>query len=140
LLHGVVAERYWEVGESNNNFRYNNYISRYHYRHTDLMDLLAAYQSQCKAPLEEIALMLGLPGKMGMHGSKVMEQYFAGEIENIRNYCETDVLNTHLVYYRFLLMQGKLTEEQYQFENQQVRNFLINANKPHLAEFNSLWK
>jgi len=30
LLHGVQAPRYWETGEDDSSFRYNNYISRFH--------------------------------------------------------------------------------------------------------------
>ena len=41
LRHGVVAGRYWEMGDDDRGHRYNNYISRYHLRHIDLMDLLA---------------------------------------------------------------------------------------------------
>src|SRR5262249_54351786 len=44
LIHGVRARRYWEMGDEDREFRYNNYIGRYHLRHVDLMDLLALYQ------------------------------------------------------------------------------------------------
>ncbi|MBI3068238.1 MAG: 3'-5' exonuclease, partial [Betaproteobacteria bacterium] len=43
LIHGVRASRYWELGEEDRDFRWNNYISRYHTRHLDLMDVLALY-------------------------------------------------------------------------------------------------
>jgi len=91
LLHGVAAPRYWELGDEDREFRWNNYLSRYHMRHTDLMDVLAAYQPRANAPLDEVATLLGFPGKMGMSGAKVWEAYQAGEIEAIRHYCETDV-------------------------------------------------
>ncbi|MDH5341658.1 MAG: 3'-5' exonuclease, partial [Betaproteobacteria bacterium] len=41
LMHGVKAARYWDMGEDDREFKWNNYISRYHQRHLDLMDLLA---------------------------------------------------------------------------------------------------
>ncbi len=44
LIQGVHAARYWELGDDDRDFRYNNYIGRYHTRHIDLMDLLAMYQ------------------------------------------------------------------------------------------------
>ena len=62
LLHGVPAPRYWDTGEDDAAFRYNNYLNRFHWRHIDLMDVLAGYQSRAAAPLDEIAVMLGLPG------------------------------------------------------------------------------
>ncbi|MFA5529852.1 MAG: 3'-5' exonuclease, partial [Thiohalomonadaceae bacterium] len=65
LLHGVQAPRYWETGDEDQSFRWNNYLSRYHARHTDLMDVLSGYQGRACAPLDEIATMLGFPGKMG---------------------------------------------------------------------------
>lgn len=139
LLHGVTAQRYWEMGEYEQSFKWNNYLNRYHYRHLDLMDVLAAYQPRANAPLDDIAVMLGLPGKMGMEGSKVWDAFQNGEIEGIRNYCETDVLNTYLVYLRFELMRGKLTEEQYQKECQLVRDTLQKENKPHFNEFLEMW-
>ena len=78
LLHGIPAPRYWETGETEQSFRWNNYLSRYHYRHMDLMDILAGYQPRANAPLDDIACMLGLPGKMGMSGARVWE-YFQRE-------------------------------------------------------------
>jgi 3'-5' exonuclease len=140
LLHGVSAARYWEAGEFEQSFKWNNYLSRYHYRHTDLMDVLAGYQPRANAPLDDIAIMLGFPGKMGMDGSQVWNGFLQGQIEHIRNYCETDVLNTYLVYLRFELMRGKLTEEKYHNECQLVRDTLQKENKQHFNEFLTKWK
>lgn len=139
LLHGVSAPRYWDIGEEDSSFRYNNYLNRFHYRHMDLMDILAAYQARANAPLDQIATMLGFPGKMGMSGSKVWDNYQQGRINDIRDYCETDVLNTYLVFLRFELMRGKLNQHRYQEECQRVRDLLQSENKPHLAEFLAAW-
>src|SRR5438874_2299671 len=124
LVHGVSAPRYWDMGEDDRDFRWNNYISRYHCRHLDLMDLLAMYQPRANAPLDELAQLIGLPGKLGMDGSKVWEAYCRGELEAISNYCQTDVANTYLVYLRFQLMRGHLTAESYQAEIELVRSTL----------------
>ena len=51
LLHGVRAPRYWETGDNDQSFRWNNYLSRFHSRHTDLMDVVAGYQTRANAPL-----------------------------------------------------------------------------------------
>ena len=66
LRHGVVASKYWDLGEDNREFRWNNYIGRYHLRHLDLMDLLAMYQPRANAPLDAMAKLCGFPGKLGM--------------------------------------------------------------------------
>ncbi|WP_127477268.1 3'-5' exonuclease [Sulfurivermis fontis] len=140
LLHGIQAPRYWETGDEDQSFRWNNYINRYHYRHTDVMDVLAGYQARANAPLDEVATMLGFPGKMGMSGDKVWDAFQAGDLAGIRNYCETDVLNTFLVYLRFELMRGRLTAGEYEAECQRVREYLAKENKPHFSEFLANWK
>lgn len=139
LLHGIQAPRYWETGNDDQSFRWNNYISRYHERHTDLMDILAGYEYRAVAPLDQIAVMLGFPGKMGMSGDKVWDAWSAGELESIRNYCETDVLNTYLVYLRFDLMRGQLTKQGYQDECDRLREMLKTEAKPHFLEFLQRW-
>jgi predicted PolB exonuclease-like 3'-5' exonuclease len=139
LLHGVNAGRYWEMGDTDREFRYNNYISRYHTRHLDLMDLLASYQPRAVARLDEIATMLGFPGKMGMDGSKVFDTWMEGGIQAIRDYCETDVLNTYLVYLRFEQVRGNLTEAEYVDECQVVRDMLQQEDKDHFREFLQAW-
>lgn len=140
LLHGVSAPRYWETGEFEQSFKWNNYLSRYHNRHTDLMDVLAGYQARANAPLNEIAVMLGLPGKMGVDGSQVWDYFQRGDIKTIRDYCETDVLNTYLVFLRFELIRGKLTEQEYSKECEELRAVLEKENKPHFTEFLHAWK
>ena len=108
LLAGVSATRYWDLGDDDREFRYNNYIARYHTRHTDLMDVLAMYQSRANAPLDELSKLAGYPGKLGMDGSQVWQAYSRWGIEQIRSYCETDVVNTYLLFNRFQKMRGVL--------------------------------
>ena len=139
LLHGVPAPRYWETGEEDSAFRFNNYLNRFHMRHTDLMDVLSGYQARACARLDEIATLLGFPGKMGMSGADVWERFQAGEIQAIRDYCETDVLNTYLVYLRFELMRGRLTEEGYAEECERLREMLEQQGRPHFQEFLEHW-
>jgi predicted PolB exonuclease-like 3'-5' exonuclease len=140
LLHGIAAPRYWETGADDQSFRWNNYISRYHERHTDLMDIIAYYQPRASAPLDEVAQMLGFPGKLGMHGSEVWNRFLAGRIGEIRDYCETDALNTYLIYLRFELMRGNLDEPGWKRETELVRKTLREASKPHLHAFLDAWK
>ncbi len=139
LLNGVSAPRYWEAGDDDNTFKWNNYLNRFHYRHTDLMDVLAGYQPRAAAPLDQVAAMLGFPGKMGMSGAKVWESFQAGDVAGIRDYCESDVLNTYLVYLRFELMRGRLIPQTYEQECQLVRDTLSREQKPHLDAFLAAW-
>lgn len=139
LLHNVVAERYWETGDSDNAFRWNNYLNRYHDRHTDLMDVLALYQGRAVAPLDDVATLLGYPGKMGMSGAKVWDAFKAGQLKAIRDYCETDVLNTYLAYLRYEQMRGRLDPAQLRAEQDKLRSYLAQENKPHFDEFLAAW-
>ncbi|HEY8539004.1 MAG TPA: 3'-5' exonuclease [Steroidobacteraceae bacterium] len=140
LRHGVQARRYWESGDEDQAFRFNNYLNRYHMRHLDLMDVLSSYQSRARVSLQAAAMLLGLPGKLGMSGDKVWEAYLEGRIDLIRNYCETDVLNTFLIYLRFELMRGRLSREQYLAEIGLVRETLRAQAKPHFDEFLAAWQ
>jgi predicted PolB exonuclease-like 3'-5' exonuclease len=140
LKAGIAAPRYWEVGQEDTSFRYNNYLGRFHWRHIDLMDVLSGYQPRAFAPLDQVASMLGFPGKMGMSGSKVWQAYLDGDLASIRNYCETDVLNTYLVYLRFELLRGQFDESRYLRECARVRESLEASNRPHLNEFLAAWK
>ncbi len=139
LLHGIVARRYWETGKDDTSFRWNNYLNRFHDRHTDLMDVLSGYQPRASVPLQEVALLLGLPGKLGMHGSLVWRRFLDGDVAAIRDYCETDVLNTFLVYLRFELVRGHLTAEAHDRECDRLRAALVEDGRPHVAEFLTAW-
>ena len=48
-----------------------------------------------------------------MDGSQVWDAWQRGEIAAIRNYCETDVVNTYLLFLRFQLMRGALDRAAY---------------------------
>lgn len=140
LIHGVTARRYWELGDADREFRWNNYIGRYHTRHLDLMDLLSLYQGRASAPLDDIARLLGFPGKLGMDGSMVWDAFQRGEIAAIRNYCETDAANTYLVFLRFQLMRGLLDSDQYEHELALVQTTLERSTAPHWQEFTGAWE
>ena len=140
LRHSVAAERYWEIGDRERDYRYNNYLGRFHWRHIDVMDVLAGYQFGARSSLEQAALLLGFPGKLGMSGAQVWQRYQAGEIEAIRNYCETDVLNTYLVYLRLQLVRGVLDRRGHDGEIEQLTTKLEQAEQPHLQEFLTAWR
>lgn len=139
LKHGIQAPRYWETGESDRDFRWNNYLSRFHWRHVDLMDVLSGFQLRGRASLDQTAVLLGFPGKLGMSGDKVWDKFLAGGIDEIRDYCETDVLNTWLVYLRFEFMRGNLDATALEDEYRVVRETLASMDRPHLNEFLAAW-
>jgi predicted PolB exonuclease-like 3'-5' exonuclease len=139
LKHGIQAPRYWETGDNDRDFRYNNYLGRFHWRHVDLMDVLAGFQMRGRASLDQVAVMLGFPGKLGMSGDKVWDCWLDGGIDDIRDYCETDVLNTYLVFLRFEFMRGHLDAAGLAREYDVVRSTLRDMDRPHLNEFLDAW-
>jgi len=139
LLHGVTASRYWETGENDSSFRYSNYLSRFHWRHMDLMDILSGFQGRGRASLDDVASLLGFPGKVGMNGADVWPAHLAGGLARIRAYCETDVLNTYLVYLRFELVRGNLSASEHAHEVERVRKFLTESPAEHWREFSAAW-
>lgn len=139
MINGVTASRYWEMGEEDRDFKWNNYLSRYHTRHLDLMDLLALYTGRANAPLDDLAKLCGFPGKLGVDGSQVWTLHQESRLGDIRDYCETDVVNTYLVYCRFRLMRGELTRAQYDAEVALVREALSGMDGRHWKEYLAAW-
>jgi len=140
LKHGVTASRYWEVGDTDRDYRYNNYLGRFHWRHVDLMDVLSGYQFGGRTSLEHVSQLLGLPGKLGMSGASVWDYHQKGRHQEIEQYCETDALNTYLVYLRFELMRGTLDKKRYVHEIELVRQTIGQAEGPHWPEFRDAWR
>jgi 3'-5' exonuclease len=139
LIHGVTAKQYWDLGEDNRDFKWNNYINRYHMRHTDLMDLLAMYQPRASAPLDAMARLAGFAGKLAMDGAQVWPAFQSGRINEIRAYCETDVVNTYLLYCRFQKLRGILDGDAYSAELKVVHDVLAAAPGTHWREYLDAW-
>ena len=74
-----------------------------------------------------------------MDGSKVWGAYQQGKLDEIRNYCETDVANTYLVFARFQMMRGMFSRSRYQKECELVRAELGKIEQPHWKEFLAAW-
>jgi predicted PolB exonuclease-like 3'-5' exonuclease len=139
LICGACAARYWDWGDEDREFRFNNYLARFHTRHLDLMDVLAGYQSRANAPLDAMARLCGFPGKLGMSGGEVAAAVARGEIADVRNYCETDVVNTLLLYQRFRLMRGELSAGEYAEEVGLIRARIAASDAPHWKAFIAAW-
>ena len=103
------------------------------------MDVLSAYQGRGRASLEHAAMLLGLPGKLGMSGEQVFDFWKAGRTAEIRAYCETDVLNTYLVWLRFQLVRGRLRAAAYAAESERVRAWLRERAEPHWRQYDAAW-
>lgn len=140
LIHGVRCARFWETGDEDQAFRYNNYVNRYQTRHLDLMDQLAMFNNRNFAPVDQMARLAGLPGKQGVGGAEVWPAYQRGELQAIRDYCEVDVVNTFILFLRFQVMRGLMMQDLYDAECGLLRETLERRAEPHWREFLSLWK
>jgi predicted PolB exonuclease-like 3'-5' exonuclease len=74
-----------------------------------------------------------------MDGARVWDAYRAGRLDEIRNYCETDVVNTYLLFNRFQKMRGVLNAEQHRAEESLVRDTLAANPAPHWQAYLNAW-
>ena len=139
LINGVTAAKFWDWGDDDREFKWNSYLGRYHTRHLDLMDVLAMYQPRASAGLDAMARLCGFPGKLGIDGSQVHAAFVAGKLDEIRRYCETDVMNTYLLYLRFQLLRGTLSAGEYAAEVSLSRAKIAATAQPHWQEFITAW-
>jgi 3'-5' exonuclease len=113
-----------------------SYFNRYSEDCLDLCDALASYDARSKISLDALCRVLGLPGKPeGIDGSQVSEYVKQGRIQEVADYCETDVVNTYRVFLRYELFRGNLTPEQHEASEADVEAMLRGKveEKPHLA-------
>ncbi|MEO1614487.1 MAG: 3'-5' exonuclease [Planctomycetota bacterium] len=81
--------------------------------HLDLQDLLTNFSAtRFNGGLNLATKLLGKPGKMDVTGDQVQEQFDAGDLQGISDYCRCDVLDTYFVFLRSMVLQGRLTLEQ----------------------------
>jgi predicted PolB exonuclease-like 3'-5' exonuclease len=87
------------------------YFNRYADGAMDLCDVLPSFSPQAKSTPHELCRVMGLPGKPdGIDGAEVGKYFREGRIQDIADYCESDVVNTYRVWLRHELFRGKLTK------------------------------
>ncbi|SMC10133.1 3'-5' exonuclease [Nitratiruptor tergarcus] len=97
-----------------NKTKWENYRSRYSEQfHLDLLDVLGNYGAVRSLKLDTLCQMVGIPGKFDVSGDQVMELYYKNEKEKIKEYCESDVINTYLLFLKYELLKGNLTHTDY---------------------------
>jgi predicted PolB exonuclease-like 3'-5' exonuclease len=116
---------------------YRPYFHRYTEDAIDLCDVLSSFNSHKRASLHELCRMMGLPGKPdGIRGEDVERYFREGRIQEIADYCESDVVTTYQLWLRLELFCGKLTESRFQASEANLAEFIkLRGNtKPHLAD------
>ena len=114
MYHGLTAANLFDHGEWDAQKRYDNYQGRYLPKHTDLMDVLSCFHHQQFQKLDFIARFMGYPGKSGLSRAHAAQFVITQQWDKLTQYAESDVLNTWLLYLRWLLLRGMIKLEQQQ--------------------------
>lgn len=117
--HGLNASPLVNAG-----FQKYDYLNRYSEKHIDLIDKFSFGLWGNKQKLDIIASLLGFAGKQDIDGSQVVPMVLANEWQKLTAYCESDVLNTWLIYLKWLLLYGKISPDEVAFFNQQTQEML----------------
>ncbi len=93
--------------------------------HLDLTANLSLFNHAGNVPLNDLAKLCGFPGKLGVTQINTWNAYKTGDIATIRRDCEIDVANTYLLFLRFQLMRGQLSQNAFDVQLVMVRNTLV---------------
>ncbi len=97
-----------------NKSKWENYKSRYSEGfHTDLLDSLGHFGMARGLKLDIVCKMCNIPGKYDVAGDQVLELYYHGKLDKIKEYCESDVLNTYWLFLKYELLKGTLEPLRY---------------------------
>ncbi|MFZ2554122.1 3'-5' exonuclease [Psychrobacter sp. BF1] len=124
MQYNLAAPWLFEEGERIKNMRFDNYVNRFQTRHLDLMDRFSQYGASRREAMDVVASLYGLPGKTAVDGSMVGALVAAEDWQTLSIYCESDVLNTWLIYLRWLRLTGKLSSPAFDYWQQQSVAYL----------------
>jgi predicted PolB exonuclease-like 3'-5' exonuclease len=136
MKYCISIEKLFKAGD-----KWNSYNQRYSLDwHCDLLEALSDFGASGRCKMNEVCSILGIPGKIGVDGSKVAGMFDEGKLKEIDNYCETDVLNTYLVYLNYNLLNGTINKNDFISMNIDLKKYLENKKLPHFVEFLDEWK
>ena len=125
MQYDLSAPWLFEEGERIKNMRFDNYVNRFHTRHLDLMDRFSQYGASRREAMDIVASLYGLPGKTAVDGSMVGELVSTNDWQTLSIYCESDVMNTWLIYLRWLRLTGQLSSQGFDAWQQQSYDYLV---------------
>jgi 3'-5' exonuclease len=100
----------------------------------DLCDVLFSFAPGAKSSLHELCRVMGLPGKPDAIDGAEVDRYFReGRIQEIAEYCESDVVNTFRIWLRHELFQGELTEAGFEKSEAILGSFVKARSKTELT-------
>ena len=138
MVHGLSAPRFFDTSN-----KWENYTQRYADAwHADLLEVLSDFGASARVRMDEVCRVMGLPGKLETTGEDVASLYAEGRLQDIRDYCETDVLNTYLLFLRWELLRGTISPRGHEASVLEVATYLESerAERPHLGRFLDAWK
>ncbi len=138
MYHGLSAPSLFDQGEIDQQKRYNNYQNRYHHRHVDLMDVMAMFNGRHFQKLDDVAHLLGYPGKRGLSGYFIPDYVKQQQWLELSSYCEGDVLNTWLIYLRWSLLKGQMLSEDHRLWIEATITYL--QTQPQQQDFLQSWR
>lgn len=109
LKHGVPFPAYYAGRSGRVDYRYRFSDEG----HMDLADVMTDFGASRMPSLDALAQLVGMPGKMGVDGSKVQSMHEQGRHAEIRDYCLHDVVQTTFVFLRAELLRGRMTPVEY---------------------------
>lgn len=138
MMYGIAADPWFTRGT-----KWESYTQRYASDwHCDLMEQLADYGASARLAMQDVALAMGLPGKIGGHGSEVAPMVARGDLDRVRAYCEADCLNLFALYARWALLTGRVDPGCHNASLESLIHCLESerAGRPHLGEFLDQWQ
>ncbi|MDX2083666.1 MAG: 3'-5' exonuclease [Rickettsiales bacterium] len=133
MKHEIEASWLYKMGD-----KWNNYNQKYALNwHCDLADAFSDFGASAKVKMNELCAAFNLPGKIGVDGAQVMEMFDQGKLTEIRNYCESDVINTYLLFLVYQHHIGSISKESFTKCREDLRQFLEknSKDKKHFGEF-----
>ena len=137
MMHGIPTPAWHTRGQGR-----MSYAQRYADWHVDLMDVISGYGASARLGLDEACAALGLPGKPGTSGADVAGLVAAGDLGRVRDYCESDALNTYALFLRYGFAWGRMNAAQHDAAVDDLTGHLAaeRTERPHLGSFLDTWR
>jgi predicted PolB exonuclease-like 3'-5' exonuclease len=137
LKYDIQCEWFFKAGTKWD----NNYKSKYCQDvNLDLLDSFSDFGGSARIKMEEVCSLLNIPCKLDAKGDGVSKMFDEGKIQEIKDYCETDVLATYLLYIKYLYHIGNMDLKSLKKHESDLESYLANNPSTKIQEFLSLWQ
>ena len=120
-----------------------DYFSDRSDNNVDLMRIISGWGKSTPS-LNEISVVSGIPGKMGIDGQEVAPMWLEGRLEEIVAYNEFDALTTYLLWLRVAHFAGLFNDGEYKKEQELVEELILRESereeRGHLGKFLKEWQ